>query len=129
MPTILFAEDRSAIHDGTFWNSLSPDEKTFFIAGYADGYVAGQAAMQIAFEVDGAKHYNHVAAEMGKPVEITFGTLVQGVDKCYSDFRNSRLDVEVCVNWTVKGVKGETDDAREDFLVSMRRVADLPGLH
>ena len=55
------------------------------------------------------------------PHDLTFGTVVEGVDKCYDDFRNANLDVSLCIDWTVRGVKGDADAQREQHLASARK--------
>lgn len=123
MPIALHGEDRGLTEDGTFWAGLTIAEKYAFVQGYAHGYVAGEGDMKSAFDIAGTKSFNHSIADHDKPIEITFRTLVEGVDKCYSDFRNSRLNVEFCADWTVRGVKGESDADREAYLAAMRRGA------
>lgn len=123
MPIALYGEDRGLTEDGTFWSGLTLAEKYSFVQGYAHGYVAGEGDMESAFNVPVAQSFNHSIANRDKPIEITFQILVEGVDKCYSDFRNSRLNVEFCVDWTVRGVKGESDADREQYLAAMRRSA------
>jgi hypothetical protein len=117
----LHAEDRGQIEDGAFWNSLSLREKVAFMEGYANGYISGEGDMKRAFDLTGGKSFNHTTADRDTPAEITFRTLITGVDKCYNDPRNNRLDIELCVDWTVRGIKGESDDVRETYLAAMRR--------
>jgi hypothetical protein len=94
----LHAEDRGQIEDGAFWNSLSIREKVAFMEGYANGYVSGEGDMRRAFTLTGAKSFNHITADRDTPVEITFRTLIAGVDNCYNDSRNNLLDIELCVD-------------------------------
>jgi hypothetical protein len=54
----------------------------------------------------------------------SFEVLIDGIDKCYSDFRNSKLDIQFCFDWTVRGVKGESDSDRDGFLRAARIVVD-----
>jgi hypothetical protein len=118
-------DNKNFMSDGFFWNSLSDDAKLHFIQGYISGYDTG-AAQMFAF----VRNNNKTAASSDAYAKthyysgdgIAFETVVKGIDKCYSDFRNDKLEVAVCMNWAVKGVKGENNAARERFLESARKL-------
>jgi hypothetical protein len=118
------AEDRSQIQDGTFWKGLTPSEKVSFMEGYTNGYFSGEVDAVVAF-ASSSKHADpstNAALKRDRPEKITYGTLIDGVDTCYGDFRNSSLDISDCVAWTVRGIRGESDTSREAFLAAMRRL-------
>ncbi len=48
---------------------------------------------------------------------------MQGMDECYKDFRNQKLTVDICFDWTILGVHGVSDAVREDYLEFMRKSA------
>lgn len=122
---VVHAEGQSHPQDATFWKAQTQNEKITYIEGYVKGYFAGRFDMISAFVEGGAKPVTNIAKNANRdvPDKITFGTLVDGVDACYNDFRNSRLEVDSCIAWTVRGVKGESDSDREAFLAEMRRIA------
>lgn len=123
MPVALHGEDRTITTDGTWWTSLTKMEKLIFIQGYTAGFFDGIGDLSAAIT-----HSHNVVpssamqeAEGMGPDSISFGAVVEGVDKCYGDFRNSRLDVSTCVIWTVDGVKGVDDGKRDRYLQLMRQ--------
>jgi hypothetical protein len=126
IPLALSAEDRSQVQDGIFWNGLTRQQKVYFVEGYANGFSSGQVDLLVALSNQNVKTNREIMNDAGRnmPSAITFGALVNGVDKCYSDFRNSRLNVEFCLDWTVRGIKGDGDSDRENYLAKMRRFAD-----
>jgi hypothetical protein len=119
------AEDRTITTDGSWWNALTPNEKVMFLQGYGSGYNEGQSELSAALR----KEKYIVSAGVVKeartdaPVEITFGTLMKGVDECYSDYRNSKVDVAACILWTVDGVNGVDENVRTYFLAEMRKMS------
>jgi hypothetical protein len=126
------AEDRVLNEDGTFWRSLPAAQRIYFVMGYAHGYMAGSSDMRsrVVFLPSTSVKSAHEVGGLSltdSPGEITFNTLVDGVNKCYEDFRNRRLDVETCLDWTVRGVNGESDESRESFLVGMRKAVSSEG--
>jgi hypothetical protein len=42
--------------------------------------------------------------------------------KRYKDFRNKMLEVSTCYKWTIDGIQGKDDKAREIYLESIRRL-------
>jgi hypothetical protein len=125
MPAILHAQDRTVTEDATFWKSMRPDQKTTYIMGFVNGYGSGELWVRAALQINQIKEPQSAVAAADKydGTGITFGTLVDGVDKCYSDFRNSRVDVSMCVVWTIDGIEGENDVSRESFLADVRKSA------
>lgn len=124
LASTLHAEDRGKSTDGTYWNGLTEHEKLYVVEGFVTGYDAG---LGDAISALGAKHPNDDApASLWRdyPSKITYGTLIEGIDKCYSDFRNSKLDIQFCFDWTVRGVKGESDSDRDGFLRAARVVVE-----
>jgi hypothetical protein len=91
--------------------------------GYTHGYAAGaRDSLSVAMSKlqNGNDTLKDVRSDFA-PDNITFGTLVEGVDACYGDFRNSRLDVDICADWTVMGIHGTDDEVRELFLQLYRK--------
>jgi hypothetical protein len=70
IPLVAHSEDRGLIEDGSFWNALTYPKKIGFVQGYANGYLSGQAHLKTAFDLDGAKSYNHSIADHDKPVDV-----------------------------------------------------------
>jgi hypothetical protein len=100
IPFCAHAEDRSLTEDGTFWNSLSDTEKVHFLIGFVNGYNAGVLDLRIPIEKSRPSDATVKTIEpLFDTSQITFGTLEAGVDKCYSDFRNSRLNVQSGRDW------------------------------
>jgi hypothetical protein len=124
LPTAIHADHRQLTADGTWWNGLSHLDKLGFIEGYVIGYSAGngdlQRAIKVAHTVSLSDSANPSANE-DNPAGLTFGSLTNGVDNCYSDLRNTAVDVRFCLDWTVRGLKGESKEAREDYLIRIRR--------
>jgi hypothetical protein len=56
------------------------------------------------------------------PSALLFGQLTTGVDSCYSDFKNTKLTVDYCIDWTVAGVNGKSEAERNRILEDARRV-------
>jgi hypothetical protein len=124
LASTLHADDRKMTTDGTYWTGLNEAQKVYLMVGFVSGYDAG-----IGDGISGlsAKHPNdELPASVWRdyPTKITYGTLVEGMDKCYSDFRNSKLNIQICFDWTVRGVKGESDSDRDGFLRAARTVVD-----
>jgi hypothetical protein len=124
LPTSLLADDRTFTEGGTWWKGLAISEKLFFVMGYAHGYSVGANDFRMLMIQKQIIPFDKIVSL--DPVDyspdgITFGTLVEGIDRCYSDSRNSSLDVEDCADWTVRGLKGDSDGERESMLADYRR--------
>jgi hypothetical protein len=125
LPISLHAEDRTIATDSTFWKGLTHKEKIFFVEGYALGFASGAIDMGILREPHVATSRLRLNELKNDPHDLMFGTVVEGVDKCYEDFRNARLDVSLCIDWTVRGVRGDSDAERERHLARARK-SDTP---
>jgi hypothetical protein len=118
------ADDRSITTDGVFWNKLTDSMKVAFLVGYSSGYlssstdVGGQLIKRNQLTQEALK----ALTKDRDPNAISFGTLEDGVDACYKDFRNERVSVNVCIDWVVMGVNGDSDSARSQFLEWARQV-------
>ena len=122
-PISLVAQHNMA-SDGSLWGQLSKNDKLLFVMGYSDAYLpgAGDALLDLARNGDAAAAaYN--PAKLSHLPNATFGTLIQGVDQCYSDFRNSKLDISVCIDWTIDGINGKSDNERDELLIEKRKIA------
>jgi hypothetical protein len=119
----LHAQEHESNFNGTFWNDLPRVQKVWFIMGYTHGYDEGATdALDIAGDkLPGNKATLKDVHSVFSADRMTFGTVVDGVDKCYSDFRNRRLDITYCIDWAILGVKGEDDQSREKLLVMGRK--------
>jgi hypothetical protein len=116
---LLHSEDRSVTVDGVFWNSLKPVEQLRFLMGFVNGYQNGEreiADQAEAHNLVGTAALARLRNDHYDPAPLTFGQLKQGLDKCYSDYRNLQLPMNDCVRWTVMGVKGDSDKERDDYL-------------
>jgi hypothetical protein len=123
--SVSLAEDRSLTTDGVFWKSLTRDQKLNFVIGYAIGFAGGASdtvAVYVNAGVDG-KNVRFQEVKADNPAGITYGTLIDGMDKCYSDFENRRLDVGICMDWTVQGIRGWSEADRTSLLVQERKTA------
>jgi hypothetical protein len=104
--------------DGVFWKGLDESAKVRFLEGYSAGWYFGfNRGQHVANPAEKSKGSASVVEDLS---DITFGTLVEGVDKCYADFRNSNLLVSDCVAWAALGVHGVNDKDREGFLETVR---------
>jgi hypothetical protein len=117
--------------DGSYWEQLTQKEKVAFVVGYVggrdDGYKLGKyQAVFTVIDVPGVR-----GAPSQKAIDLsdgssglpyTFGQLVEGIDACYKDFRNKMLEVSTCYKWTIDGIQGKDDKAREIYLESIRRL-------
>jgi hypothetical protein len=105
-----------------FWNNLTKSQKAFFVIGYTEGYVSGGNDMLGWMQIHHPQQTPTSKPRVpDSPLEITYSTLIDGIDQCYSDFRNRQLNVEYCFDWTVQGIRGMSDEERESYLVQVRR--------
>lgn len=116
-PMVVHADDPNDQTAGAWWKGLTDVQKLWFVQGSAHGYNAGTSGTSLYLG-----HFRNGRNARGRPIGITYGTLVGGVDKCYLDFRNNNLDVEVCLDWTVRSVHGASEPTGEQFLEKMRAV-------
>jgi hypothetical protein len=122
--SVSLAENRSITTDGVFWKGLTDSMKVAFLIGYGSGYlssstdVGGQLIKRNQLTEEALK----ALTKDRDPNAISFGTLEDGVDSCYKDFRNERVSVNVCIDWVVMGVNGDSDSARSQFLEWARHV-------
>jgi hypothetical protein len=114
--------------NGLFWKSLSPTQKIGFVQGYSMGYTQGffEGKVRALDIVDSKKQGTNyasalIATPLVDPNGKTFNQLADGVDQCFKDFRNIQLPISVCMNWTIRGVNGESDRERERFLETARK--------
>jgi hypothetical protein len=115
--------EAQSILDGAFWRGLTKTQKNTYIGGYFVGYLAGTNDTKDALEVRLPKSKD-VIDETSPALTVrhaTNGAVADGVDKCYSDFRNRQLHVSVCIAWAIMGIKGESNAYREGFLEVMRK--------
>jgi hypothetical protein len=96
--------------------ALPHEEKIFFVEGYALGFASGAIDMGILRQPHVATSPLRLNDLKNDPHDLMFGTVVEGVDKCYEDFRNARLDVSLCIDWTVRGVKKATATLSENAI-------------
>jgi hypothetical protein len=120
VPIAIHAEDRSITMDGTYWKGLTHEQKVNFIEGYTEGWEFGFDRGQYAADPN-LKVAKVVGTEDEDTSGITFGTLVEGVDKCYDDYRNSNISVKYCVAWATMGIHGVKASALENLMVAMRK--------
>jgi hypothetical protein len=118
------------ILNGTYWNGMPVMQRLGFIQGYSHGYDQGLtdgkwiAIGVLDHKLAGPNTPTAIEAESPtSPDGITVGQLVEGVDLCYKDFRNTQLPISACVQWAVMGVKGRSDAERETVLQSGRKFA------
>jgi hypothetical protein len=104
-----FTPRKGNVRDRLYGRILSRD----FLRGASASCRFGRSQTRSAFIP--AKRLPDSAAD------ITFETLADGVDKCYSDFRNRNLDVRYCVHWAVRGVRGDSNATRESYLADERK--------
>jgi hypothetical protein len=116
------AEDRGVKIDPFFWKNLTPPEKLYWMVGYEAGFTHGFYAAVATLEPETTKAKPEATAP-GSPAGIPFGTLVAGVDKCYEDLRNDSVDIEYCTEWAIQGVRGRSDDKREEYLAYIRKIS------
>ena len=114
--------------NGVFWKSLSETQKIGFVQGYSMGYTQGffEGKVSALDVVDPKKQGSNYASALiatpkFNPNGRTFNQLADGIDQCFKDFRNVQLPISVCVNWTIRGVDGESDAERESFLEIARK--------
>jgi hypothetical protein len=114
--------------NGIFWKSLSQTQKIGFVQGYSVGYTQGffegkVGALDIADPKKQGTNYESalIATPKFNPNGRAFNQLSDGIDQCFKDFRNVQLPVSVCMNWTIRGLNGESDAEREKFLEMARR--------
>jgi hypothetical protein len=114
--------------NGSFWKNLSETQKIGFVQGYSMGYTQGffegkVSALDIVDPKKQAANYADalIATPRLNPNGRTFTQLADGIDQCFKDFRNVQLPISACMNWTIRGLNGETDSEREQFLVTARK--------
>ena len=113
--------------DGTAWKPLTTDMKLLLLAGYVQGYNAGGSDMLSLWVTR-----EHIPVQkIGRteptldPTSFPVGQLLAGVDECYKDFRNLRLPLQDCVDWTVAGVRGDTEAKRNQILENARKLQNM----
>jgi hypothetical protein len=113
--------------DGSAWKPLTTEMKLLLLAGYMQGYNAGGGDMLSVWLVR-----EHISADkIGRteppldPTGVPLGQVITGTDECYKDFRNLRLPLQDCIDWTVAGVRGETEAKRSLILENGRRLQSM----
>lgn len=91
-------------------------------SSYSGAYLPGasDAVFELMKRGDGAAK-SHNLADLPHLPNASFGTLIQGVDECYREVRSARLDVSVCVEWTLDGINGKSEKERADLLNEYRQ--------
>jgi hypothetical protein len=116
-------EGRSLTVDGTFWQQMPDGAKVAFLIGYSRGYLS--SSTDVGQPLIDHKLITTAILDLlvkdHNPNSLTYGTLEDGVDRCYSDFRNSKVGVDMCIDWVVMGVNGASDSVRADYLEVARR--------
>jgi hypothetical protein len=114
--------------NGSFWKNLSETQKIGLVQGYSMGYTQGffegkVSALDIVDPKKQAANYADalIATPKLNPNGRTFTQLADGINQCFKDFRNVQLPISACMNWTIRGLNGESDSAREQFLVTARK--------
>jgi hypothetical protein len=110
---------------GQVWKQLTYQQKVLYMNGFQQGFESGsQRAQMTEDDKHGVKSApGHWMLVYNDPNGISTETLVDGVSKCYEDFRNADLASQYCVDWTVQGIRGVSDTAREDYMTGVRRAA------
>ena len=114
--------------NGSFWKALSKTQKIGFVQGYSMGYTQGffegkVGALDVVDPQKQSTNYVNalIATPKLNPNGRTFTQLADGIDQCFKDFRNINLPISACVNWTIRGLNGESDFDREQFLETARK--------
>ena len=122
--------------NGNFWKILSKTQKIGFVQGYSMGYTQGFFEGKVgALDVIDPKKQspNYVNALIATPKlnpnGRTFTQLADGIDQCFNDSRNIQLPISACMNWTIRGLNGESDSDREQFLETARKSQSQVGSH
>lgn len=120
IPICALAQSTASTPNGAMWKRLNKNEKLYMVVGYEEGFKTGIADQSMALLNNGVSASTIRSTPSPHRVRTTYGDLVDGVDACYSDFRNSQLDIGVCINWVKDGISGKSDKVRSDYLQEMR---------
>ena len=126
--------------DGVWWGHLSDNQKIFFVSGFIDGL--SNSAIRVfgvtikAMENPQTKKFDPKRMVVAKWIGLTYaheigsqfnsittGTLKSGVDKLYSDYRNTQIGVESIIAVAADSINGASDQQVERELEKMRIAA------
>jgi hypothetical protein len=120
--------------DGNWWRDLPPQLKAIYLAGYTGGYAeaASSSIDYVDVVAQGAKDQKacapYFAAVRGALVDssvggIKLGTLTDGLDSFYGDYRNRSIRVAHAVPFVVRAIKGESDESLRPSIEAARKLA------
>lgn len=113
--------------DGSWWNAKTKSQKIVYILGFVDGLVYTQKLFGTALMLAGADPQTDkwspdralITEQAGKIANnqihrdfsnTTAGQLMEGLDKIYSDYRNTGIQVQEAIIVVVRSIDGTSDD-------------------
>jgi hypothetical protein len=123
---VLSGNAENVRHDGNWWRSQTQSAKYHYVAGCLDGVTVGSnflefgMSTEISFKTEISNSYNTPGQTN---IHITGVQLVGGLDKLYSDDRNSSIAVSNAVSVILHGAAG----APQGDLIKMIEQYRKPG--
>jgi len=118
LPTNAIQEDIP--HDGYWWDNVSNSLKLGYVIGLADGYETCYSLFNDLFwqadSISESDYYNilneyaqYVTTLLYRTTDITYGEMVEGLDRFYGDQRNRGIMIEGVLKLVRMEVGGKSD--------------------
>jgi hypothetical protein len=129
--------------DGVWWNNLTANQKVVYVVGFLDGQIFAEklfdGALLIAQADPKTKLWSPERARILVEAEdmtlkmlthdlgsVSAGQMMTGLDKIYSDYRNTRIMVREAIIVVVGSMDGTSDEKTTKLLERKRREASQP---
>jgi hypothetical protein len=121
--------------DGNWWRELTQPLKALYLAGYTDGHAeaatSGVNDLDIMALTSNKKEKvcaPYLAAVRGALAGssvggIKLGTMADGLDSFYGDYRNRSIRVAHAVPFVVRAIRGESDESLRPSIEAARKLA------
>ena len=121
--------------DGDWWRQSTEGNKLGYVVGYLDSLASAGYSMPAAVCIE--LHQRNVLdkeacvpvafyasqAEANKFGQVTFGTLMEGLDKFYSDYANRLIRIPGAINYVHAAMSGKSAAELANMVEAMRRAS------
>lgn len=105
------------MNNGYLWERGGPDEKMLYVAGIGDGITLQSVAAAAAGN-------SRSPETLLYPKGVAIADIVAGMDDFYKERANMRIPIMFSYMYTVRKIKGATQQELDDLVVRFRRNAN-----
>ena len=126
-------------NNGYWWEALSDSFKLGFVVGIAEGYHASYAIFDALWEFrpteDSLSNCLRVMRSYNqwlnilryRTTEVTYGQMMDGIDKFYKDYRNKQIEVQSIMGLVKMQIEGKSQTEIDSVARDLRQLHSKEG--